>query len=240
VIGKGILRFHAVYWPAILLSAGEPLPTSVLVHDYLTVDGRKIAKSGSSTAEPSALVDRFGTDALRWWLVRDVPRSGDADFREDLLVRRANELADDLGNLVSRTVALVARSRPAGAVAGLGAASEVDRLRDSLAAVAPAVEAALARFDVRSAADAIWSAVAEANRFVAETAPWELARSERGGDAQASPRLDAVLAALLDACRTIARELAPFLPNAAGRIDHALDRCDPALARALFPKFDVA
>ncbi len=101
VIGKGIIRFHAIYWPAILLSAGEPLPTTIFVHDYLTVEGQKLAKSFGNTIDPSDLVRRYGGDALRWWFLRDVPRNGDADFREEQLAARANELADGLGNLAS-------------------------------------------------------------------------------------------------------------------------------------------
>jgi methionyl-tRNA synthetase len=114
VIGKGILRFHAVYWPALLLSAGEPLPTRIFVHDYVTVEGQKLSKSRTTHADPAALAARYGTDALRWWFLRDVPRAGDADFREDQLAARANELADDLGNLVNRTITLVNRFRPNG------------------------------------------------------------------------------------------------------------------------------
>jgi len=101
LVGKGVLRFHAVYWPAILLSAGEPLPTDILVHDYLTIGGNKISKSGGvaaaggvaapdETADPVVLVDRYGTDAVRWWLLREVPRVGDADFTAARLVARAN------------------------------------------------------------------------------------------------------------------------------------------------------
>ena len=89
VIGKGIIRFHAVYWPAILLSAGEPLPTAIFVHDYVTLDGRKLAKSSAASADPAELAARYGIDALRWWFLRDVPRAGDVDFREELLAVRA-------------------------------------------------------------------------------------------------------------------------------------------------------
>jgi methionyl-tRNA synthetase len=133
LLGKGVLRFHAVYWPAMLLSAGEPLPTDVLVHDYLTIDGRKISKSGGGTADPVELVREFGTDAVRWWLLREVPRVGDADFTTGRLVERANaDLAGGVGNLVSRTVAMVHRYRggvvpggsyPGGLVSGGGQVS---------------------------------------------------------------------------------------------------------------------
>jgi methionyl-tRNA synthetase len=118
--GKGVIRFHAVYWPAILLSAGEPLPTRILVHDYLTAGGRKISKSAPTapgeSVDPVALAAGYGTDAVRWWLLREVPRVGDADFTVARLVARANEdLANGVGNLVSRVVTL-ARKHPDGLV----------------------------------------------------------------------------------------------------------------------------
>ena len=223
VVGKGITRFHALYWPAILRSAGEPLPTRILVHDYVTVDGRKLSKSLGAGADPAALAARYGTDALRWWVVRDVPRSGDADFREAQLARRGNELADGLGNLVSRTVSLAARDG--------GRTGETARIADpglaaAVAAVPAAVDAALARFDLRAAADAVWGAVEEANRFGSARRPWELE-----GEARA-----AVLADALAACSAIAAEIAPFLPGGADRIAEALESGDPAAARRLFPK----
>jgi methionyl-tRNA synthetase len=233
VIGKGIVRFHAVYWPAILLSAGEPLPTTIFVHDYVTVDGEKLSKSRAGNADPAELVGRYGRDALRWWFLRDVPRAGDADFREAQLVARANELADDLGNLVNRTIALVNRFRP-DAIAATG--SPPDGAEALLAAVAEApaaIEGALDRFDFRGAVGALWNVVTEANRLVSAARPWELGRAE---DVGTGKQLDAVLAVLLSACRTIARELDPFLPEAAARIQQALDDRDTERGRALFPK----
>jgi methionyl-tRNA synthetase len=235
VIGKGIIRFHAVYWPAILLSAGEQLPTTIFVHDFLTFDRQKLSKSHGASVDPAVLAGRYGTDALRWWLVRDVPRSGDADFREELLAVRANELADGLGNLVSRTIALVRRFRPD----GFPATEPPDGAAALVAALAEAprrVDEALGRFDFRAAAQAPWDAVVDANRFVTTTRPWELADAERRGDSTVSSRVDASLGVLLHACRTIARELSPFLPDAAVRIRQALGRRDRDLARALFPK----
>jgi methionyl-tRNA synthetase len=230
LVGKGITRFHALYWPAILRSAGEPLPTSILVHDYVTVDGRKLSKSLGNPVEPGALAARYGTDALRWWVVRDVPRSGDADFREEQLARRANELADGLGNLVSRTVSLTARGGGASCNwhspgAPIGRVADA-RLATAIDAVPASIDAALARFDLRAAADAVWSSVEEANRFISARRPWELEREPRA----------AVLADALTACAAIAAEIAPFLPGGAERIVAALESGDPAAARQLFPK----
>jgi methionyl-tRNA synthetase len=235
VIGKGIIRFHAVYWPAILLSAGETLPTTIFVHEYLTVDGQKLSKSGGPSADPAALAARYGTDALRWWLIRDVPRSDDADFREALLAARANELADDLGNLVNRTITLASRFRPNGV---RSTPPPNEPLLAVVAEASGAIDAALDRFDFRAAADALWNVVNAANRFASATRPWELAKAERSGDGAVAARLDAVLAMLVTACHAIAQELRPFLPDAATRIEHALAQRDPELGRTLFPKVE--
>ena len=103
------MRFHAVIWPAILCSAGEPLPSTLFVHDYVTADGRKIGKSLGNAVDPADLLARYGVDALRWWLCREVPRIGEVDFTEDRLVETVNrDLANGVGNLVQRTVTLAA------------------------------------------------------------------------------------------------------------------------------------
>jgi methionyl-tRNA synthetase len=234
VIGKGIVRFHAVFWPAILLSAQQPLPTTILVHDYLTVEGQKISKSLGAAIDPTRIVDRYGVDALRWWFLRDVPRNGDADFREELVAARANELADGLGNLVNRTIALVSRNPLGGSSAP---PAEALALSTRCADLPSAVDVPLAAFDFRAATTALWEVVTEANRVASATKPWELAKRARSGDAEAGDRLDAVLAALVAACRTIAHELAPFLPGASARIAAALDDLDVEQGRALFAKF---
>jgi methionyl-tRNA synthetase len=236
VIGKGIVRFHAVYWPAILLSAGEVLPTAILVHDYLTVDGQKLSKSRGTSVDPATLATRYGTDALRWWFIRDVPRSGDADFREELLAARANELADGLGNLVNRTIALVGRFRPKG-VPPTAPPDDAGVLIASIAEARNAIDEALDRVDFRAAAETLWRSVEEANRFVSTTRPWELAKLD-SGHGTVTARLDAVLGVLLAACREITRELHPFLPDAAARIENALEQGDLELGRALFPKVE--
>jgi methionyl-tRNA synthetase len=250
LLGKGVLRFHAVYWPAMLLSAGEPLPTDVLVHDYLTAGGRKISKSGGAvgrlpgqgnTTDPVALARRFGTDAVRWWLLREVPRVGDADFTEERLAGRANaDLAGGLGNLVSRTAAMVHRYRD-GVVPGGHGPLPADPAAHPLTAAcqdAPGqVRAALDGHDFRAATAAVWRIVDEANRYVELTQPWQLARAERAGagsaqaQAQAGPgRLDTVLAHAVAACRCLAVQLEPVVPGAAARVAAQCgpDRLPPA------------
>src|SRR5437588_5173219 len=152
-----------------LLSAGEPLPTDILVHDYLTTDGHKISKSGGGTPDPVALARQFGTDSVRWWLLREVPRAGDADFTVARLVARANaDLAGGLGNLVSRTVTMVHRYR-GGAVPGGAEDPAADpgagRLLAACQRAPGLVDAALGDFDFRAAADAAWDIGDEANRY---------------------------------------------------------------------------
>jgi methionyl-tRNA synthetase len=224
LLGKGVLRFHAVYWPAMLLSSGQPLPTDIFVHDYLTADGRKISKSSGSGADPVALAGQYGADAVRWWLLREVPRVGDADFTVDRMIARSDdELANGLGNLVNRVIAMIHRYRdgrvpvlspeptpiPAGGQDLAAACREARGL----------IGAALEDFDFRRATAAVWAIADEANRFINRVRPWELARAEGGGQP-----LDAVLAALFEACSALGRELAPFLPDAAARITR---QCTP-------------
>jgi methionyl-tRNA synthetase len=239
LVGKGVVRFHAVYWPAMLLSAGLALPTDILVHDYLTVGGRKISKSAGATVDPAALAAAYGTDAVRWWLLRDVPRVGDADFTPDRLTARADaDFAGGLGNLVHRIVTMAHRFRggvvPASAPAtgGRPALEEVCRKAPGL------VDAALADFDFRRAIRAIWDIVEEANRCIDATRPWELARKERQGDSEAAEQLDTVLVSLVTACRVLADELRPFIPDAATRITGQLTPVEGRLpaARPLFPR----
>ncbi|WP_067540017.1 methionine--tRNA ligase [Nocardia crassostreae] len=217
VVGKGVIRFHAVYWPAILLSARRALPTQVQVHDYLTVDGRKISKSAGTAVDPIELVDRFGVDAVRWWLLREPPRVGEVDFTIDRLVHRTDtELANGIGNLVNRTVGLVHRYRH-GLVPRAGShppgAEGLCRVIDE---VGVGVDSALADFDFRRATGAVWAIAVAANRYIHTVRPWELAAAERHGGVSAE--LDAVLAILVRACHAIAAALDPFLPDLAARI----------------------
>ena len=216
LVGKGVLRFHAVYWPAILLSAGLPLPTDILVHDYVTVGGAKIAKSAGNGVAPAALVDAYGVDALRWWLLRDVATVGITDFTTERLEQRYREdLAGGIGNLVNRVVTMIHRFRGGSPSGSPDAVAPVSRS----SAQAPArIAAALATGDFRDATAALLDVVDAGNRYVEATRPWTLAAAERTGDIDAGVRLDQALATLHHACATLSAELEPFLPDAAARI----------------------
>jgi len=229
--GKGVIRFHAVYWPAMLLSAGLPLPTEILVHDYLTIDGHKISKSSGVTADPAQLVEQVGTDAVRWWLLREVPRVGDADFTLERLVERANgELAGGVGNLVHRTITMIHRYR-AGIVPVSATGTGFEVLGQACEQAPGAIDAALDDFDFRQATSAVWRIVDEANRAIDATRPWQLAKEGRDGE------LDSALAALYAACLSLATSLAPFQPTAAELITAQCTPIDggPLLSTALYP-----
>lgn len=236
VIGKGVLRFHAVYWPAMLLSAGLPLPTDILVHDYLSVGGQKISKSAGTAVDPVPLTDRYGTDAVRCWLLREVPRVGDADFTVERLIARADaDLAGGIGNLVNRVVTMAHRYR-SGRIADAAPLADAKELVDAVAEAPKAIATGLADVDFRRAAGTVWALVDEANRFVERSRPWELAKAEQGGDGDAGKRLDATLAVLLSACRAIGDLLSPFLPGAAPRI---VAQCTPGADDVLPPPIPI-
>jgi methionyl-tRNA synthetase len=209
VIGKGILRFHAVYWPAFLAAAGEPAPTRIQVHPYLTVDGVKLSKSSGVAVDPTEIVADYGADALRWWFARDVGLSADADFTADRLAARANEdLANGLGNLVNRIVTLVHRFRsgvvpnsPAGSTAALPSLEEE-------------VASAIAAFDYRAATRRICEAVGALNRDLEETKPWVLAKES--GEL-AGETVDRHLFRYVASVREISHAVAPFVPSLSER-----------------------
>jgi methionyl-tRNA synthetase len=218
VIGKDILRFHAVYWPAMLLSAGAPLPTTIVVHGFLTREGRRMSKTLGTGVDPAALADAWGVDAVRYWLVHEVSPHGDADYTEASFARAYGaDLVNDLGNLLQRTVSMIQRYR-SGLVAGLPPAPGTP-----LGAAAEPLPGALHRalgagWDPREGLRAVLSLVGVANRLVDEAKPWVLAREERAGVVGAGRRLDVVLRDLVECLRLVAEGLRPFLPDTAARI----------------------
>jgi methionyl-tRNA synthetase len=231
VIGKGILRFHAAYWPAFLASAGQPAPTRIQVHPYLTLGGNKLSKSTGNTIDPVSLASQFGTDALRWWFARDVAPVADSDFAIERLVARANEdLANGLGNATNRIVTLVHRYRD-----GLVPSVEVGPL-EAVLNLERTVNAYLADFDLRNAAQAIVDAVGTLNRELETTKPWLLGRDE-GLDSQARVQLDTLLAQFVRSARLLAPAVEPLIPGISKRLKQQLGRSnrlpepDPVFAR---------
>ena len=235
VIGKGILRFHAVYWPAFLASAGEPVPTRIQVHPYLTVGGEKLSKSTGNSVDPAGLVADFGTDALRWWCARDVAAVADTDFTTERLVARANEdLANGLGNITNRIVTLIHRHR--GGVVPAVETDPIDAVRD----LDQAVLGSITDFDLRTAVRLITDAVAALNRDLETTKPWQVAKSENT-HLHNRAALDTLLARYARSARTIARATEPIIPGLSTRLQDQLGTTErlPEPEPA-FPRIDEA
>lgn len=219
VVGKDIIRFHAVYWPAMLLSAGIPAPSVVNVHEFLTHDGERMSKSRGNAVDPVALVEQYGSDAVRYWLLRDMPRTSDGDFSYPRLEQRYNvDLANDLGNLINRSVGMLQRYRDGVVPSATEAAEADDTLRVVAAAIPERINGALDRFDFREALAALQQLITAANRYVDDTKPWELNKAARAGDANATKSLDHVLANLIESLRILAVRFVPFIPDGAERI----------------------
>ena len=214
VVGKGITRFHAVYWPAFLLSAGEPIPTRIQVHPYLSVDGAKISKSSGSGPEPTDLVDAFGNDALRWWVTSDVSAASDTDFTVERLVQRANEtLANGLGNAINRVGTLRHRTTGRTSPAPVGEPiATTTRLSRSVAA-------ALADFDRREATERLATAIDAVNQHIEAAAPWKLLSDPSDADDELAGLLAAYTTSLYD----IAQAIQPITPTFAARASEALN-----------------
>lgn len=218
-VGKGVIRFHAIYWPAMLLSAGVPLPETLFVHGYINIGGAKVSKSLGNVVDPVELANQYGTDAVRYYLLRAVSATGDANFSIEQFEARYNaDLANDLGNLLNRTVSMIGRYRDsripqAGEPTGLE-----QSLQESASAVTEGVRRAMEAYDPQAALDVIWSLVTRANKYAEESAPWTLAKQARSGDAVAGDRLDTSLFSLAESVRLIGTALEPFLPSTSAKI----------------------
>ncbi len=224
LIGKDILRFHAVYWPALLIAAELELPRHVFVHGFLLMDGEKMSKSLGNVLDPFAVIDRYGADALRFYLLRDVPFGQDGSVSTAAFeLRYESELANDLGNLASRTIAMVRRYREAGLPAGeLATGLEAD-----FAGLRERVAAHIDRAELTLALEEIWQQVRRLNRYVEEAAPWQLAK-----DPERAAELDGTLRALAEGLRVVTVLLWPFLPATAERLLDALGAPELSLACA--------
>jgi methionyl-tRNA synthetase len=218
LLAKDILRFHCVFWPALLIAAGYEVPKQLFVHGYLLLDDRKISKSVGNVIDPLDLVEVYGSDAVRFWSVRAVSFGQDGNVTIDSLHERyERELANDLGNLVSRTTAMIARYRD-GRIAVVPGESN---LSEAIAAVRGEVPARLDVFDLTGAIDVIWDLVRGLNRHVEQTKPWELAKDDGRAD-----ELTRVLYELADGLRVAAVALSPYLPRTAPQILRALGQSE--------------
>jgi methionyl-tRNA synthetase len=218
LLGKDILRFHCVFWPALLLAAGYDVPKQLFVHGYLQLDDRKISKSLGNVIDPLDLIEIYGSDAVRFWSIRAVSFGQDGNVTLDGVHERyERELANELGNLVSRTTAMIARYRDGRIPDPVDQSS----LADVIDAVRRDVPAYFDVFDISGAADVIWELVRALNRHIEQTRPWDLAKDE----ARAA-ELDRVLYEVADGLRIATIALAAYLPKAAPQILRALGQPD--------------
>ncbi|SDC88211.1 methionyl-tRNA synthetase [Sanguibacter gelidistatuariae] len=220
LVGKDILRFHAVIWPAMLMAAGLPLPKTIFAHGWLLVGGEKMSKSKLTGIAPSQIIDEFGSDAFRYYFMRAIPFGQDGSFSwEDLAARYNAELANGFGNLASRVAAMIVKNF-GGSLPRTGSISDAETALAGVAAKAVAdAEAAIDKISPNEAINAIWTLVDATNMYLTETEPWKVAKLPgeigEGGLGVEGGRLATILVTSADALRTLAILLNPVIPKAA-------------------------
>lgn len=219
VVGKDILRFHTVYWPTMLMSAGLPLPESVFAHGWWTVEGQKMSKSLGNAIDPNWLVEKFGVDAIRYFILREVPFGLDGDFSFKALIHRINgDLANDLGNLLNRTLGMVNRYFDGVVPAYSEAGVEDKAFEETVDRVFAEVDEHISKMAFNKALISVWELISALNKYIDETAPWALAKDDAKRD-----RLGSVLYSVLDGIRLVSLLLMPFMPETSRKMREQLN-----------------